>query len=293
MSAVTNTHAGNEHAAVPAISGSKLTIEPRRVGFEYSDLTSPFYYAGNPCISALWVAMSASFPLGEAEFIKSTRFYEDQITDEKLLEDVKLFSQQEAHHSLQHKQINKLFEDLGYPIATLEGFFKQKLQKRADNWSPERRLARTVVVEHVTAVMAHFALTQEDSMSGFPASIKALFQWHAIEEIEHKSVTFDVYQHCVGDRRLLIRGYYFFVFFEFPFQMTMASRFLIKSQGHKVTWAERKVLWRYLFGEGGLVSSVKSLYWMFRKPGFHPWDHDDSALVEQWKTKLSPYFKGQ
>ncbi len=291
MSAVTNMHKNSVQAAVPAISGSKLNIEPRRVGFEYSDLTSPFYYAGNSCVSALWVAMSASFPLGEAEFIKSTCFYESQINDEKLLNDVRMFSQQEAHHSLQHKQINRLFAELGYPIADLESVFKKKLKKRADCWSPERRLAHTVVVEHVTAVMAHFALTQEQSMSGFPASIKALFQWHAIEEIEHKSVTFDVYQHCVGDRALLMRQYYYFVFFEFPFQMTMASRFLIKRQGHKVTWAERKVLWNYLFGKGGLVSSVKSLYWMFRKPGFHPWDHDDSALVEQWKTKLAPYFK--
>lgn len=272
-------------------SKSKLDIHPRKVGIDFMDVETPFFYQGNPCISAMWVGLSASFPQGEAEFIKATRFFEPQITDSILLDDVKKFTQQEAHHSFQHRQINKLFEDKGYQIQKLESFFKKELDKRAANWSPEKRLAHTVVVEHVTAVMAHYALTQEEKMAPFPASIRALFQWHAIEEIEHKSVTFDVYQHCVGKRGLLMRQYYHFVFFEFPFTVFMSSRFLLKQLGRKVTWAERKELWCYLFGEAGLVSSVKSLYWMFRKPGFHPWDHDDSALVDSWKTQLAPYFK--
>lgn len=276
---------------VSSLSKSKLEILPRRVGIDFSDVMTPFFYEGNAPISALWVGLSASFPLGEAEFIKSTRFFEDQIDNATLLDDVKKFTQQEAHHSFQHRQVNKLFESLGYQIERLEEFFKEELVKREQAWSPERRLARTVVVEHVTAVMAHYALTQDQKMAAFPESVKALFQWHAIEEIEHKSVTFDVYQHCVGDRRLLMREYYYFVFFEFPFNVYMSSRFLLKEMGRKVTWAERRSLWRYLFGKGGLISSVKSLYWAFRKPDFHPWDHDDSSLVEHWKVKLSPHFK--
>jgi predicted metal-dependent hydrolase len=29
------------------------------------------------------------------------------------------------------------------------------------------------------------------------------------------------------------------------------------------------------------------------KKGFHPWQHDDSGLVDKWKTALSPYFIGR
>ena len=273
------------------ISKSKMEIHPRKVGIDYSDLDDPFFYSGNPCISAMWVALSASFPVGEGEFISSTKAFENELEDEKLLADVQTFSQQEAHHSLQHRLINKRFEDLGYDVASLEKFIKNDINNRREKWSTKKRLARTVVAEHVTAVMAHYALTQEDSMEPFPHSLKALLQWHAIEEIEHKSVTFDVYNACVADRALLMRQYYIFSFFEFPFGIYMSCRFLLKEMGVKVTWQHRKQLLVYLFGEKGLISSVKSLYWMFRSKNFHPWDHDDSELVSQWKERLSPYFQ--
>ena len=291
MSANPSLVVDKEADVLQGLSKSKMEIEPRKVGIDFSDIKSKCFYQDNPCISAMWVGLSVSFPPGEAEFIKSTRAYESQIRDEKLLEDVKKFSHQEAHHSLQHRLINKQFQELGYDVASLDKFYKKELTERAEQWPAAKRLARTVVAEHVTAVMAHYALTQEEKMSHFPTSLKALFQWHAIEEIEHKSVAFDVYKHCVGDRGLLIRQYYFFVFFEFPFGIYMSTRFLLKELGVKVTWQHRKELFGYLFGKGGLISSVKSLYWMFRKKGFHPWDADDSDLVEDWKEKLAPHFQ--
>ncbi len=272
------------------LSKPKIEIQPRNVEIDFSDIKTPYFYNKNPCISAMWVGLSTSFPQGEVEFIRSTRAFESQITDQKLLDDVAKFAHQEAHHALQHRQINRKFQSVGYEVEKLEQFLKHATAQRAAKSSPEKRLARTVVLEHVTAVMAHYALAQEQKMAPFPESLRALFQWHAIEEIEHKSVAFDVYQHCVADRGMLMRQYYRFVFFEFPLGIFMGTRFLLKQMGCKVTWAHRRELWHYLFNESGLISSVKSLYWMFRKPGFHPWDQDDSDLINAWKRRLAPYF---
>ena len=108
-------------------SRSKLAIEPRRVKFEFDDIKSPFFYDNNSCISTMWVAMSASFPAGEGEFIKSVRLFEDQLTDPKLKQDVKDFTHQEAHHSLQHRRINKMFDSLGYKTDQLNDFIVKKL----------------------------------------------------------------------------------------------------------------------------------------------------------------------
>lgn len=290
----------NSASLIPAIpdigdpaqaqSRSKLAIEPRRVKLAFDDISSPFFYNNNSCISAMWVALSATFPAGESEFIKSVNLFEHQLTDAKLKQDVKDFTQQEAHHSLQHKKINQVFDGLGYQTAKLNAAFKNELAKREQKWSSEKRLARTVCAEHVTAVMAHHALTHPEHMTHFPESFRNLFLWHAIEEIEHKSVAFDVYMHCVGDIDLLHKQYKLFTRFEFPFSTWMSGRFLLKKLGRKVTWKERKELWHSLYGNGGLIGDMKPLYTQFLTQDFHPWDHDDSALVAQWKEKLSPFF---
>ena len=272
-------------------SQSKLPIIKRVVRFDYQDIDTPHFYAGNPIISALWVGLSATFPLGEAEFIRSVKNYEKQVTDPKLKEEVANFAAQEAHHSLQHKKMNKQFDQTGFDTASIEVKIEEKLSERIEGWSHKKRLMRTVSAEHVTATFAHYALSQPQVLDKVPESFRNAMLWHAIEEIEHKSVAFDVYQACEGDMRSLKWHYLWFCFVEFPFQMTLITRFLLKQKGEKVTWGHRWGLIKHLFGKTGMVSSVFSVYLMFFKRGFHPWQHDDSNLIQEWKTKLDPYFK--
>ncbi len=272
------------------ISHSKLPIERRRVKFALDDMTNKYYYGGNPQISAFFVALSVGFPPGEAEFIKSVKLFEDQITDPKLREEVQNFAHQEAHHSLQHKLLNKKLVELGYDISPIEKVFHEKLAKRERDWSPEQRLARTVAAEHVTATWAHWSLENEHRMQPFPESMRRMLQWHAIEEIEHKSVAFDVYSHCVDNRRLLNWQYRYFLYYEFPLTLTLTTRGLLKQQGYKATAEDRKVFRDFLFAKDGMVGGQMKHYRAFTKKGFHPWALDDSGLVNDWKGELSPYF---
>lgn len=280
-------------AEVGPQSKSKLAIERRIVKFDYSDIEGPSFHSANPLISAFWVGLSSTFPLGEAEFIRSVKLFENKITDEKLRADVADFAAQEAHHGLQHKKLNKHFDSQGFATSEVEVLINEKIQERVEQWSPSKRLMHTVSAEHVTAVMAHFALTHPEVTKDVPESFRNLFLWHAIEEIEHKSVAFDVYQNTVGNMSKLKRHYAAFIFYEFPLSYYLITRYLLKSRGHKATWAERKEFFKHLFGKGGIFSSVKHLYMMFFKKGFHPWDHDDSELIDEWKTKLAPYYNVQ
>jgi predicted metal-dependent hydrolase len=72
-------------------------------------------------------------------------------------------------------------------------------------WIPERRwlhfrLGVIAGVEHYTAVMGDWLMNAEalDEADADPV-ILDLFRWHGAEEVEHRSVAFDVYQHLNGN----------------------------------------------------------------------------------------------
>ncbi|MBT8142791.1 MAG: metal-dependent hydrolase [Gammaproteobacteria bacterium] len=270
-------------------SGSKLNIVPRKVNIDYDDINSPFFFDNNAPISAFWTGLSTMFPLGEKEFINSVLLFKDKISDKKLLAEVQDFAVQEAHHAVQHRKINQTFESLGYAVSKVESYIDEMIKYRIEHWTPEQRLSRTVCAEHVTATMAHFALTHPHSLDAAPKSLQDLLLWHSIEEIEHKSVAFDVYKHCVGDMKALRKHYRHFALIEFPLQVRGITKFLLKELGHKSTRQERKAMRKYLFGKEGLIRAVRKVYWMFNQKDFHPWQHDDSKLVEEWKVKLAPF----
>lgn len=61
------------------------------------------------------------------------------------------------------------------------------------------RVAATCALEHFTATMAEQLLIREDiNMQMTDPRMYKLWMWHAIEENEHKSVAYDVYQAIGG-----------------------------------------------------------------------------------------------
>jgi predicted metal-dependent hydrolase len=267
------------------LSKSHIPIVPRRPKWDFADLKERFFFGGNGLKSAFVVALSGSFPPGEKEFIQSVRLFMDQVRDPKLIADVKDFTAQEGQHSLQHKLMNEAFDRLGYSATRVSEQFEEIEQEWAKERSDADRLAATVVMEHITAVMAHFALTRPEEFDPLPDSVRELLLWHAIEEIEHKSVAFDVYEECVGDRNRLRRQLLLHMVL-FPLGIRDFQRMLLRELGHKPTWKERAEMARYLLGPGGLVVSVLPRYLALLKPGFHPWDVDNSDLVDEWKDRL-------
>ena len=268
-----------------ALSKSHIPIIPRRPKWDFADLKERLFFGGNGLKSAFVVALSGSFPPGEKEFIQSVRLFVNQVRDPKLIEDVKDFTAQEGQHSLQHKLLNEAFDRLGYLATQVSEQFEVIEQEWAEERSDADRLAATVVMEHITAVMAHFALTRPEEFDPLPDSVQELLLWHAIEEIEHKSVAFDMYEECVGDRNRLRRQLLLHMVL-FPLGIRDFQRMLLHELGHKPTWKERAEMARYLLGPKGLVVSVLPRYLALLKPGFHPWDLDDSHLVADWKERL-------
>jgi len=151
-----------------------------------------FYYEENPVVTSLFVVLSAMFPPGEMFFIESIRNVRNQIKDEKLLEDIRAFIAQEAFHSREHKTLNNYLIHSNYPeVIEIEAKTKARLDKLR-KLSTVEQIAATVVMEHYTATLARLLLTDQLIKRKTTQESRNLWEWHALEELEHKSVAFDV-----------------------------------------------------------------------------------------------------
>ncbi|MBI0423902.1 metal-dependent hydrolase [Acinetobacter sp. ACIN00229] len=168
-------------------------IVRRNVELSYdANKSYSFYYEENPVVTSLFVVLSAMFPPGEMFFIESIRNVRNQIKDEKLLEDIRAFIAQEAFHSREHKTLNNHLIHSNYPeVIEIEAKTKARLDKLR-KLSTVEQVAATVVMEHYTATLARLLLTDQLIKEKTTQESRNLWEWHALEELEHKSVAFDV-----------------------------------------------------------------------------------------------------
>lgn len=265
-----------------------LTITPRDLRLDRKAVHAKWWHGGDPVATAYFNALSASFPQGETFFIESVRRFRDRV-DGRLQEQIKAFVEQEAAHTREHVVFNKLIKSAGYDISTMDAEIRSRLDV-ARSRHPVGQLAITVALEHFTAIMAHALLVEKNPLPGAPAEVLRLWQWHAIEEIEHKAVAFDTYNEVTRElsslKRYLIRCQVMFLislqFWHSNFRR-MADFFRQDGINTPRTW------WRvfvFLWFKPGVMRRVFWPYLSFFRPGFHPWDHNDGALVKEFEQRL-------
>ncbi|KVE28777.1 metal-dependent hydrolase [Burkholderia singularis] len=238
------------------------------------------WHGQGPQVSHFFNALSLLFPAGERFFMDSVRNYRDRIEDPVLKKQVLGFIGQEAMHTREHVEYNELMQANRLPA--------RRIDKRV--WSVTRwmkkvlphsvQLAHTVALEHYTAMLANWLLTQPSALAGSHESYAQMWLWHALEETEHKAVSFDVWNAVMkpGPARYLIRvGTYLVTTLTF-----WPNVFLIHSQ--LIRWdrtSDKSVrgLWRVvklLYGpRHGMFPNIAREWLSFFRPDFHPWDFDN------------------
>jgi len=264
-----------------------VQIQPRKMQFAFSRIKSRFFYDNNRLLSAFFAALSSTFPPGEAEFIASVRNYRERITDPELAEQIRGFIGQEGHHSHQHKKANEVLRALGMDAVRLEQHLKRDIKRflRRRHASPKFRLAMTVGMEHLTAIMAEFVLQNPEVLEPLEESVKDLLYWHAVEEIEHKAVAFDVFMNQEGDQKYL-RKVLRLVTLLFTVRIACYMVALLWWTRKLPRWSDIKGFGKFMYGRKGLISNIRQPYRDYFKPGFHPWDHDNRDLIEKWQNEL-------
>jgi predicted metal-dependent hydrolase len=262
-------------------------FSPRHPSFELEQALATDWHGGSAFRTAWFNAMSMLFPLGEKFFIDSVRAYRAQIDDPQLLKEITAFQGQEAIHRQQHQQYNELLCELrGYDLEAIETPVRNRIDWVNRELEQRRRLAGTVANEHLTAIMAHDMLSREDSLKGADPHVADLWLWHGIEETEHKAVAFDVFIAVGGTaserRRALLFSTWFFL--KDTFRIT---RLMLRKDGK--LWSLREWLsgLNFLFVYPGVLRRIFIPFLRFLRKGFHPWQHDNRHLIDEWAKKHS------
>ncbi|HYW93317.1 MAG TPA: metal-dependent hydrolase [Gammaproteobacteria bacterium] len=266
----------------PASASEPITV--RRMNFEFGDDIPEFWFDGNPFLTALLTSLSVSFPAGERYFIDSVRHYEADVNDPGLRRRIRAFIGQEANHRREHTALNTLMERKGYPARAMEDMVADRMGWVQKNSSPEQNLARTAALEHFTAIMAGAFLDHPVTLEKMHPALARIWAWHAIEEVEHRSVAFDVYKATVNDealRRRTMRK----VTLLFTMINTVRTLKLLRVSGNLFNlkaWAQGVNL---LWGWPGVFRRIIPRYLAYYRRDFHPSRYRHDAEMREAKRR--------
>jgi len=279
---------GNPEAirAVPTPHDLTITVRDARFGRE----TKPgrWWLNRDPVATAWHNALSATFPRGEAFFIEAVKAHRDGAPP-KLEAEIRAFVKQEINHTREHIVFNKAAIEAGYDLTSID-------QRLAENLELTKgrpvilNLAVTMALEHYTAMMAAEFLSNPKHFAGAEPETAAMWKWHSMEEIEHKGVAYDTWLHATRDwtrwkrwklksiMMLLVTGR----FVKNRWQDTVE---LLRQDGITGPMVHARIAW-YLFGTPGVMRRVFPAWVSYFLPGFHPWNHDDRALIGKAESEF-------
>jgi len=146
------------------------------------------------------------FPAGERFFVRSVNYYLPQVESPLLRAQVKGFFGQEGRHAKEHDRWNEVLSGQGFAVDRFLSLYERLAYGVIERLAPHSlRLATTAACEHFTALLAEKALRNRILDRADP-TMRALLLWHAAEEIEHRSVAFDVLKQVNPSYALRIAG---------------------------------------------------------------------------------------
>src|SRR3954467_15891326 len=96
-----------------------LSITPRDRRFGREDATPRLWHGGRVEATAIYNALSASHPVGEAFFVETVRKLRDGAPPQ-VAEEIRAFTTQEIVHGREHDAFNRRGADAGYDLSKLE-----------------------------------------------------------------------------------------------------------------------------------------------------------------------------
>lgn len=246
-------------------------LSARRLELKFDDAASTRWLAANAWLSHVGNALGLLMPAGEAFVVRTVGARLGDVNDAALEARVRGLLAQEQQHARAHASGNRWLERCGVQTRSLQRIYHRLAFGMLEPRVPRRlRLAVAVGLEHGFASLAEGWLSS-DLLDRAEPEMARLLRWHAAEELEHRSVAFDVFVHTGGTYPERVLGHLMATVLFLGF-WAWASRRLFAQEGLslRARWrvrAEARRIERECGSfAGGLWRGVLR-YW---RPSFHP-----------------------
>ena len=272
-------------ATISGVTGGQPPhIRPRQLRLAFDDQVPRLWHSNDPVKSHFFDALSTYLPVGESFFVDTVRSVGRELTEPALRDQIGGFIAQEGAHSRQHRDYNRLLAGHGYGVESMERGHREGVKKLKQRSSDLFRLALVVCAEHFTAILSRRLLVQPACLEGAHEEVAELWRWHAVEEIEHKAVAFDVYRAAGGGYWLRFAAMVVFTattLVDFPLRLVHMLRVDGRLGDVRMWLRGLFFLW---VSPAPLTRTIPDYLGFFR-PGFHPWNRDDWDLIEEHRLR--------
>ncbi|HCT40857.1 MAG TPA: metal-dependent hydrolase [Moraxellaceae bacterium] len=183
-------------------------LKARRVQFNL-DNTPLHWLPDDPFATHMINGIHLLLPAGELWFCRVYNQALPYVTDAQLRADVEGFIRQEAVHSRVHSKAEQYLVQHGLQTDEIReksewlfghmlgdapfglGFLKNRLLEK--QWLVIR-VGLVAAVEHFTGMLGQWAMDNKSWDKADPV-MADLFRWHLAEEVEHRTVAFDLFEH--------------------------------------------------------------------------------------------------
>lgn len=240
-----------------------------------------WWHSNDPVATAWYNSVSASLPRGEAFFIDTLKQFRGTMPA-KLEGEVRTFCKQEINHTREHVAFNRLMQNHGYDVESIDKGIHEMLALTASK-PIEFNLAITVALEHFAAMISRHLLSHPDYLAGADPEVAQLWRWHATEEIEHKGLVYDVWLHATRDwsawKRYKVRALIAVLITRKYFGNRIRDALGLLAQDGITGWRGKWKLYSFLWLRPGMMRRMFFEWATILLPNFHPWNHDDRPLI--------------
>lgn len=262
--------------------GEQRRIHPRRAGVRLNGARALDWLGGDAGRTAMLNAISLSITSSETFFLEVLREVRPRITDEVLLSRVDAFLMQEGAHRKEHDAYNNLLQAAGVDVERYERVRQERLAL-VRSWPLDVQLGIVAAAEFYTDIVAEAALQDGGFLEGAEPEYRRVWEWHALEEVEHNSVSFDVLVHINPSYRLRARTFLLFTwsYVKTYYRGVMEAGARVRREN---PWQLVRAAWRW-FGPLGYVTRRLPRYFSYLLPRFHPAAGFQLELVAKYQEK--------